>query len=313
MPPGDMIFGRFNMQVPGVVESLSSQVGSGNCRMGLYYDNSGAPGALIAQTGVVGAGGWVTGSIGNNNLPAGNYWIGVLSDSGYTWASNQSGSGCYYLTGQAFGPLPTNPTGGSDITPYNTLLAGANYCPLAPTFTNTSTPAYTPTVTLTPNPTCAMTPGTFGDASSSGGYLGGSNVQLLASPYTVPAPGGTLTQIQFHVIGSSLGMAYVGLYDDNGGAPNNLLVQSTDAVAITAVGQTYSVDVPETSLSAGTYWLAIMMRPTTIGSGSFPGIPLETGNAYQLYMGSSWGSMPSPFGGSTYGNEVALVGVYCHN
>jgi hypothetical protein len=302
--------GLYNLQVPGVVESLVAYVSSGTCRMALYQDNGGTPTTLIAQTGVVSGSSWETAGIAQTNLPAGNYWIAVQSSS-YSWSANQSSLG-YYYANYSWGSFPASLTGGVKASGYQ-LMVRANYCPLAPTFTSTSTPTpyLTSTPTLTPNPTCAQTPGTFGDASTTGGYSGSSAVELMGGTYVL-STAGTLNQIRFTTIGSGVGFARVGLYANDSGtnAPTTLIVENSYDVAVTTNG-TFSVDVPETALSAGTYWLAIMLRPTVIGTGTIPGIPEVTGSGYSSFLGNTW-SMPTTFGGTSYSTKVALVGVYCH-
>jgi hypothetical protein len=133
-----------SLPVPAVVESLSAYVPSGNCQMALYSDNGGAPGTLIAQTGVVGASGWTTAAIANTTLPAGNYWVGAQTDSSYIYYSYVSGS--YYALGQSWGPFPVSISGGMEGSG-GIPIGGANYCSLG------SASTYTPTATVTATPT----------------------------------------------------------------------------------------------------------------------------------------------------------------
>jgi len=110
-----------------VVESLSAISGSGNCRMALYSNVSGAPGTLIAQTGVVAAAGsssLATGSIPNTTLAAGNYWVAAQT-TGQLWGSYVSGT-CLTVY-QSWGSFPATAPSASSAGGW-VLMSGVNYC-----------------------------------------------------------------------------------------------------------------------------------------------------------------------------------------
>jgi hypothetical protein len=105
-------------------------VGGGNTVLGLYTDNSGAPGTLIAS-GIVNdtASGYNAVSFTPVALSAGNYWLAFENSANSTeYVQNGSSVAGSQVSSAYNGTLPSTWTGGvpGTITPYN-LVAQACY------------------------------------------------------------------------------------------------------------------------------------------------------------------------------------------
>src|SRR3989304_1320794 len=89
---------------------FDSATPAGNVRLGVYADNSGAPGSLLLDAGAVAvANGWV--SISGLNLPVTqgpNYWLAfnLQNTNGVKYQSGQA-SNSHYWVSSTFGPLPS--------------------------------------------------------------------------------------------------------------------------------------------------------------------------------------------------------------
>ena len=102
------------------IQSLSFYVSSpyGKLRLGLYDDNAGSPGALIASTNEFTpiSTGWNTQNvISPVSLTAGTYWLACLPQSGFlAFKVSNDGSGTRLGVSFNYGPLPaTFPSGSS--------------------------------------------------------------------------------------------------------------------------------------------------------------------------------------------------------
>lgn len=341
--PNQIELHSLSLPVSAVVESLSAFVPSGNCRMALYSDNGGAPGTLIAQTGVVGAVGYTTAAIANTPLPAGNYWVGVQTDSSYIYYSSASGS--YYVLGHSWGPFPDSVSGG--LSGSGTIpIGGANYCSLGPTstFTPTSTVMDTPTITATPTFTATDTLSPTSTHTGTPTYTFTRTFSPTVTGTPTPTPTLTFTQTPYcssplfignNVCGGSCstgnyaanymvmyqitlgssavveslsavassGSCRMALYSDNGGAPGTLISQS-GVVGAAGTGTLATAPIPNTQVPAGKYWVAAQATSGQLW-GSF-----VSGNSLTFYQ--TWGSFPNaPTGGSS--NPYMLMGgaKYC--
>jgi hypothetical protein len=112
---------------------------SGNVQAGIYTDNSGSPGDLIASSAVQpvsqgSANGWAQVPMTDIRLVPGDYWIAIQTDGPAhpisMWGKASAGSVIYYAD-ENFGVMPssytvTNSTGGYEVDAY------AGYCKVTP-------------------------------------------------------------------------------------------------------------------------------------------------------------------------------------
>jgi hypothetical protein len=147
---------------------------SGQCKMAVYADNAGSPGALLGATAPVAA-------VNGQNLLAfspalylapGSYWIAFQLQNGTQIYYNNGGGTAVYKP-YTWNSFPaTYPAGGS---PTSAQISIAAYYCIAPSPTHTPTVTATPTVTDTT--TASMTP----------------TASLTATPSASPTPTVTLT------------------------------------------------------------------------------------------------------------------------
>ena len=147
------------------IQSLSFYVNAlgGNLRLGLYADNAGSPGALLASTNefTPTSTGWNTQNVVSPvSLPAGTYWLAYLPQSIYLGFKNGPGTAKWISFN--YGPLPaTFPSGGNggsyQWSFYATLNTSSTPTP-TPSATPTRTPTPIPTATATPKPSVTPTP-----------------------------------------------------------------------------------------------------------------------------------------------------------
>ncbi|MCB8944950.1 MAG: hypothetical protein H6658_14465 [Ardenticatenaceae bacterium] len=94
----------------GNIESISLFVYeiAGQVRLGIYDDNSGSPGDLVAETAAFTAGpGWNTqNTLTNPLLAAGTYWLAFIPDNNTMEVAVEAGAGVSRSVSNAFGPLP---------------------------------------------------------------------------------------------------------------------------------------------------------------------------------------------------------------
>ncbi len=164
----------------GIVVSLSVNIetnfGNGQVQLGIYKDNQGTPGNLLAQSqpenysGLKGNQQWITAPVPSTLLTAGKYWL-VVTASGSPWVTGDPGtpnSGVISPFAPPIGNLPgtfpanelntivysiyANECGASMTTPTETLTVSA-----------TATPTISPTVRgfATPTPTCPFASSAF--------------------------------------------------------------------------------------------------------------------------------------------------------
>jgi hypothetical protein len=104
-------------------------------KLGVFLDNAGTPGALIAVTGITTSGtGWRSGAASGQILAGQSYWIGMICNNSHSSVYSAGTKGIRYVaTNFATGLTDPYPAG-------STLVANQNYSGYA---------TYTPTPTLT--------------------------------------------------------------------------------------------------------------------------------------------------------------------
>ena len=277
--------------------------------LGIYSDVSGSPGALLASsalgTSVVGLN---TQSFGAGpELPAGNYWLAVQVNtpiSGYF--DSTTGLGAFNGSQPWTGALPATFTPGGTGTftfsLYGTFTPSNNvHFPLKPGDTSSVRLGYhgvgqrfplliadTSAVAIGFHQS-AQVPFNVGPTSpgnSTGAYNG-----IAASQVTVPQTG-TLQSLSVFWFSDAGGNFLLGVYDDAGGNPGNLL--ATTAVGVSTIGlQTLLVTATNVVLHSGQkYWLALQTQTgiggyfdstTGLGESLMGARPLDGSVAFDLY------------------------------
>ena len=274
------------------VTSISFYLGTGSSGsgvVGIYSDNGGTPGTLLAQSNDYGlAAGWNTATLSPIYLPAGSYWLTASFSGTANFEFTSDPGGMLWENYTYSGTLPGTISG--SLTGYGWHMSiYASGC-LQPT--------PTPTATV---PACTTTSATFGNtAAGTGGYnLGG---QLDCARYAL-SQSMTVTSMDIYMGAGTSGNGVLGIYSDTG-VPGSLLVQSNPQVLTT--GWNYFV-VPPTALPAGTYWL----------SGSFTGTAVfdysaSTGGAMAFETYAYAGSLPNAVGSTTgYGWLMSIYASGC--
>ena len=168
------------------------------------------------------------------------------------------------FTGTATGtPTSTSsPTSTPTVTVTSTETMTSTATPtITPSSTVTDTPTSTPTASLTSTPTTTSTPcsntGSQGDAPSTACCPAGLQKNYtFCRPITL-AQTSLAYQIQLYVSGPC-SFLQAGLYADNGSHyPGNRIAESAPLSVPGTANQVYSLSFPATSLSAGTYWMAV--------------------------------------------------------
>jgi len=130
----------------GTVRSLSFYVviPAGELRLGIYADNNGSPGTLLATTAeITPLTGWNTAKATSVHLDAGTYWLAYFASSS-SLTFGHSGGGVYNEHRATYGALPNpfgtvNGTGGTHWSLYATLDQDGSQQPTVTTATGTTT------------------------------------------------------------------------------------------------------------------------------------------------------------------------------
>ncbi len=216
----------------------------------------------------------------------------------------------------AFPSLTSGPSSTLTPTPSptGTLSATLTFTPTG-SHTSTFTRTYSPTITSTFTAVFTDTPAcgsfnNFGNVIDGGSHGIFSNYFACKAVVSDSAPV-TLTSLtaDFNIL---YGQVRAAVYDDSGGAPNNLVVQSA-ALSPAGAGTTsgwVQLDLPDTTLSSpATYWLALQMNTNTQ-------IKYDTGPA-GCWTGDNsvfpFGDFPLTFGSSTISSTyfLSLYANYC--
>lgn len=115
---GVLIASEYSLSVSGTVTQIGAYAsGSGNWKLGIYADNSGTPGALLAANNNVNP--VVAGNnifiIGPVYLTAGTYWIAILTDSPNREYNLNTGEAAYILSYGFSNSLPTTFSSGGAV------------------------------------------------------------------------------------------------------------------------------------------------------------------------------------------------------
>jgi hypothetical protein len=117
--------------------------------------------------------------------------------------------------------------------------------------------------------------------------------------YALPTPG-ILYEMRFTTYGDA-GQARLGLYTNS--TPQSLVAQSgVVTFAASASPVTYTVPVPNKTLSAGSYWLVFLTKSD--GTGDI-WHPLQGGaSTERMYENTSpsWGSLPATISNASWGS-----------
>jgi uncharacterized protein (DUF2141 family) len=295
-----------------VVTRMSAYFGviiAGQVRTAVYADASGAPGTLIVQSQPqpIGATGWTGVDVPDTELPAGTYWLALQSYGGSQNTSINTTGGTARSLVYAWGDFPGTLAGASSST-WDVALR-AEYClPTGvPTHTPTDTPTSTPTATSTFTPTFTETalcvgPYTFGRTSV------GANTTYYGSVYAnrryMPNPGTVMRLRMYGSNGNAVSLTRVAIYADNAGVPGDLIVQS-NALRLPTSSGWHEVEVPDTPLPAGYYWLAFRSQ-------AFNSRYDAVSNAEGYRMVAAFGEFPSTFTGSPdVSYEFSVHAEYC--
>ncbi len=228
------------MPEDGMVDSISIYAKDGIARMGIYTDKGTAPGNLIVETGQVpltSAYAWQTGTVPATFLPAGDYWVAAFTSAGSTFKYNDQNSSPqatalwrrFSFDGTSGLPPVLDPTVATNALGNHELALYFTYSG--------------PTVVGHPEGTTPIS-GTVNAAKT-------HMVQV-----TMPEDG-IVTSMQFYgrYTPGDTSQGRVGIYSDNAGEPGDLIVGS-GTVSQSSIFTWVFFDIPDTSLSAGTYWLA---------------------------------------------------------
>jgi hypothetical protein len=300
------------------VTSLSgnfSQIGN-SIRAAIYADNAGAPSTLLVESNRLdpSGNGWTQLDIPDKVLAPGVYWLALQTLSGTISSMIRYDSGTGNIeagtAAYAFGPFPST----FSVYAYGSfqLSLVANYCqPAGPTPTPTNSFTMTPTPTKTTTPIFTETP-VCGSTFSAGYNAIGSSTSALANVFAAKvtiaeAASVTVTSLSgnFSQIGSSMRAA---IYSDNSGVPSTLLVES-NRLDPSGSGWT-QLDIPDTVLAPGVYWLALQTLSGTISS--MIRYDSGTGNIEAGTAAYAFGPFPSTFSVYAYGSfQLSLVANYC--
>ncbi|MEN6626346.1 MAG: hypothetical protein ABFD69_08985, partial [Candidatus Sumerlaeia bacterium] len=268
------------------LKSISAYIktASGNMRMAVYRDNSGRPGALVAQTNAFATKvGWNTVPVTDQTqvLTAGCYWLAFEVDNNTVSIAAASTGGAYvYKSNWTYQPFPsTYPTisgsGYWNFSIYATLAAEADA-------TATPTPTPTPAATATPAPTTF----TLGQTSILSGTDSGMASYLVAYRVSL-AEAAVVNALNIHIKTPS-GTMRLGIYADSSGKPGALMA-TTDSFTPVAGWNTASVTAPAT-LEAGAYWLAMEATSNTLVLSA-----ASTGGSHAYRSGWAYTTLPSTF------------------
>jgi hypothetical protein len=300
---------KYTLNECGTVRTLSLYVNAttgGSARMALYRDAAGVPDALIAESAAVAVSiGWNEIDIPDVLLAAGDYWIGLQTETGVVVAYDDGVSGDDPYISYPFGAFPAAlPV----MNMWNALYSMyANYCPSGcPSPTATPTETQTFTISPTPIPPCVC-PDELGTTYMAA-MQGAANGYVFSNWYPMTEDG-TATSMELYIKAGS-GDGRLAVYSNtlaglSVGLPDTLVFES--APFAVSVGWN-TVAIPQTVLQANTiYWLAFQTQNDTIM------VAGETGAAGDLYYrASAFGNFPGTFGpGTAFTSLFSMHINYC--
>jgi len=249
--------------------------GAGEIRAAVYSDSSG-PASVLTQSASVSAtgAGWQTLDVPDTVLAAGTYWLGVeqKNGSGNILRYDNSGTTRFYAGSLAWGALPDIPSGANAT---GSISAYIELCPKWPCYNGSP----------------------YGYATV-GGLSGLAANFLQANPFTVSS--GPVTAFKLAVYTGGAGEIRAAIYSDSSG-PATVLAQSAPVSATGTGWQT--LDIPETPLANGTYWIGIEQN------GSADILHYDNSGTARFYAGAlAWGPlMNNPSGSSSSGSLSTYV------
>lgn len=177
-------------QTAGTANSVSVYVGSGNAaktmNVGLYANNNGNPGKLLASGSVAGpqAGAWNTVPVTSTTVAAGKYWIAVLGTGGSVAFRDEASGTCTTETSRQDGlsSLPSSWTTGGVWT--------NKYCPIS-AYVSGSGSASTGSASTGSTGSSSTSSGTSSTSSGSSSSSGGSSGASTGSSSTGSSTGAT--------------------------------------------------------------------------------------------------------------------------
>lgn len=193
---GNFIFAakvRFDQDV--VVSRLRAQFdaasGSGLARLALYSSNGTRPVSLLLASAETPYGpGMAAATVPPTQLPAGEYWIALLTDSAFALGYSEIvGLNSVYTRPLAYGPFPALWSLGSGNFTDTALALQAETCGLGTTLTPTLTSTHSPSATLSPSP------------SASPSISPTPTHSATATPSAVPAAGPRLSGLGRSLLG----------------------------------------------------------------------------------------------------------------
>jgi len=178
--PDTLSASRYTASMSGTMMYITCNVAQpGQLIVGLYTDDGGTPGVLVAQSASQSVTtGWnpIPGFSGLA-LSAGTYWLAFETNGGAALLFDGGPSGEEYQATVAYGTLPSTFPAGTASNNYWAIYAGYTICgaPTAiPSATSTATAVYTSTPTTTPHTTPILTPpsqGIFWNPCEIGGVV----------------------------------------------------------------------------------------------------------------------------------------------
>ena len=227
-------------------------------RMALYSNSSGAPQTLEGQTASQSAGpGWNTLDVPATLLPAGTYWISLVSDGSLPLAYDAGSVNDEQDGSLTYGAFPANLTAPVHHLSVDLTLS-ADYCvgpgTLTPLPTNTFTTTQTPTITPTNISASCFGSYSFGrNLTPSGAVSWGLNDGTEFTKVTLTASG-IVSALHAYILNANGDSFTMALYTNSGSAPGTLISSSSSQAAVNGWN---SVTIPPTTMLApGTYWIA---------------------------------------------------------
>ncbi len=291
----------YSLPVAGSVSKLSLYLsptgtsGQQNIEGVIYADSGGAPGALLGTTRQLAfsstqAAGWYDLSFPSAlSLPAGKYWIGVITGgssdvAGFRYTS-VSGSRDYDANSYTAGP--------SD--PFGAFSTDGEQMSLYATYTSGSPPS-----------------ATFGTTTVGASYDAFAADRKRVNAYSLPVTGSvSKLSVYLYPWGPSGQQEIEGVvYADAGGAPGALLGATGQlAFSSTQAAGWYDLKFSSAlSLPAGKYWIGVI----TGASSDVAGFRYVSVSGSRDYDANSYSAGPSdPFGSfSTDGEQMSLYATY---
>ena len=286
---------RFQLTQSGLVQSITAYFANEgfNAKAAIYTDNNGAPSTLITQsnTKTVTASGWQTFTVPESSLTAGYYWLSVVSDTYSKGAMTATSTNTHAWKTSSYSGEFTSTFGTPSGYEKTATSIYATY-----TTTTTMPP---PTPTASPTPPSTSTTYTFGNTVV-GTLTNSFSTDKDASRFQL-TQNGVLQSITAYFANTGFN-AKAAIYTDNNGAPSTLITQSNTKTVTASGWQTFTV--PESSLTAGYYWLSVVSDTYSKGA-----MTATSTNTHAWKTSSYSGEFASTFG-TPSGYEKTATSIY---